>query len=264
MDRGAVRREPVAPARVRPPPPPAAGAGNRPRAQRRPRRRRRDRVPPARGRAPRPVGPQARAVRVEAREPVRRQHRHRVVAAPPRAHEALLQRRRGVRIARRRLAPLPVPRPGADHPVRPRDPRVREVHRPDRPRGDNAAVRAVALIDGEHYVSVVRDALAELPYEVVAAILVGGTEKLRGGEDYGVALRDDFGDAEIVVDLSDEPVLGPAERMRWASRALRAGWPYSAATFGSARPGWDRFAPPPTAVMAPGSASARPLSRAIS
>jgi len=92
-------------------------------------------------------------------------------------------------------------------------------------------VRAVALIDGEHYVSVVRDALAELPYELVGAILVGGTEKLRGGEDYGVPLRDDFGEAELVVDLSDEPVLGPAERMRWASRALAAGLPYVGADF---------------------------------
>jgi cyclic 2,3-diphosphoglycerate synthetase len=97
-------------------------------------------------------------------------------------------------------------------------------------------VRAVALIDGEHYVSVVRDALAELPYEFVGAILVGGTEKLRGGEDYGVPLVDDFGDVDVVVDLSDEPVLGPAERMRWASRALAAGLPYEGADF--------RFDPP--------------------
>jgi len=97
-------------------------------------------------------------------------------------------------------------------------------------------VRAVALIDGEHYVSVVRDALAELPYEFVGAILVGGTEKLRGGEDYGVPLVVEFGDAEVVVDLSDEPVLGPAERMRWASRALAAGLPYVGADF--------RFDPP--------------------
>jgi predicted GTPase len=36
-------------------------------------------------------------------------------------------------------------------------------------------VRAVAVIDGEHYAPVVRDALEELPYEVVAAVLVGGT-----------------------------------------------------------------------------------------
>jgi hypothetical protein len=70
-------------------------------------------------------------------------------------------------------------------------------------------MRAVALIDGEHYAPVVRDALAALPYEWVGAILVGGTEKLRPGADYGVPLVDDFGSAELVVDLSDEPVLGP-------------------------------------------------------
>ena len=82
--------------------------------------------------------------------------------------------------ARRHLAALPVSRAGADHPVRRRDRRVREVHRPDRARGDGAEMRAVALIDGEHYPPVVRDALAALPYEWVGAILVGGTEKLRG------------------------------------------------------------------------------------
>ena len=48
--------------------------------------------------------------------------------------------------------------------------------------------RAVAVIDGEHYAPVVRDALREVPYDVVAAVLIGGTEKLRGGEDYGVPL----------------------------------------------------------------------------
>ncbi|HZO97376.1 MAG TPA: hypothetical protein VFB42_08395 [Gaiellaceae bacterium] len=97
-------------------------------------------------------------------------------------------------------------------------------------------MRAVALIDGEHVPEVVRDALAELPYEWVGAVLVGGTEKLRGRVDYGVPLRTDFGDAELVVDLSDEPVLGPGERFRWASRALAAGLPYVGADF--------RFDPP--------------------
>ena len=50
-------------------------------------------------------------------------------------HEALLQRRRGLRHPRRGLAQASVPRPGADHPVLARDVRVREVHRPDRGRG---------------------------------------------------------------------------------------------------------------------------------
>ncbi|HEV2590458.1 MAG TPA: hypothetical protein VGU02_01070 [Gaiellaceae bacterium] len=84
-----------------------------------------------------------------------------------------------------------------------------------------------------------RDALRALPYEWVGAILVGGTEKLRPGADYGVPLVTDFAGAEVVVDLSDEPVLGPRERMEWISRALAAGLAYHGADF--------RFEPPPFA-----------------
>ena len=96
-------------------------------------------------------------------------------------------------------------------------------------------MRAVALIDGEHYAPVVRDALAALPYEWVGAILVGGTEKLRGRADYGVPLVDDFAGAEVVVDLSDEPVLGPAEPLPLGlagagARACRTSAPTSAST----------------------------------
>jgi cyclic 2,3-diphosphoglycerate synthetase len=112
--------------------------------------------------------------------------------------------------------------------------------------------RAVALIDGEHYAPVIRDALARLPYEFVGAILVGGTEKLRGGEDYGVPLREEFGEADVVVDLSDEPVLGPAERMRWASRALAAGLPYVGADFRFDPPHFEPFAYPSIAVIGTG------------
>jgi cyclic 2,3-diphosphoglycerate synthase len=104
--------------------------------------------------------------------------------------------------------------------------------------------RALVLIDGEHYAPVVRDALAALPYEVVGALLVGGTEKLRAGDDYGVPLVDalDVLEADLVVDLSDEPVLGPRERMLWASRALALGLPYVGADF--------RFEPPPLEPVA--------------
>jgi cyclic 2,3-diphosphoglycerate synthase len=99
--------------------------------------------------------------------------------------------------------------------------------------------RALVLIDGEHYAAVVRAALGTLPYDVVGALLVGGDEKLRGGEDYGVPLVEalDALEADLVVDLSDEPVLGPRERMLWASRALALGLPYVGADF--------RFDPPP-------------------
>ncbi len=113
-------------------------------------------------------------------------------------------------------------------------------------------MRAVALIDGEHYAPVVRDALRALPYEWVGAILVGGTEKLRGSEDYGVPLIDDFAGADVVVDLSDEPVLGPAERMRWASRALAAGLPYVGADFRFDPPVLEPFELPSIAVIGTG------------
>jgi cyclic 2,3-diphosphoglycerate synthetase len=101
------------------------------------------------------------------------------------------------------------------------------------------SARAVVLIDGEHYAPVVRDALGELPYEVVGVLFVGGEEKLREGDDYGVPLVGalDAVEADLVVDLSDEPVLDPQERLLWASRALALGLPYAGADF--------RFDPPP-------------------
>src|SRR5215210_485637 len=102
--------------------------------------------------------------------------------------------------------------------------------------------RVLAVIDGEHYAPVVRDALAGLDHEVVAAFLAGGTEKLRGGEEYGVPVVRDFDAAlaelgpELVIDLSDEPVLPPTARLLLASRALARGAVYEGADF--------RFEPP--------------------
>jgi cyclic 2,3-diphosphoglycerate synthetase len=112
--------------------------------------------------------------------------------------------------------------------------------------------RAVALIDGEHYAAVVRDALAALPYDFVGAIMVGGTEKLREDADYGVPLVEGFEGADVVVDLSDEPVLGPAERFRWASRALAAGLPYVGADFRFDPPHFAPFELPSIAVIGTG------------
>jgi cyclic 2,3-diphosphoglycerate synthetase len=116
-------------------------------------------------------------------------------------------------------------------------------------------VRALAIVDGEHYAPVVRDALAELPYDVVAAVLIGGTEKLRGGEEYGVPLADDVEAAvarfspEIVVDLSDEPVLGPVERLALASRVLALGLPYVGADFRFDPPALEPFPLPSLAIV---------------
>jgi cyclic 2,3-diphosphoglycerate synthase len=111
--------------------------------------------------------------------------------------------------------------------------------------------RALVLIDGEHYPPVVRDALAALPYDVAGALFVGGTEKIEGGEDYGVPLVEslDALEVDLVVDLSDEPVLGPRERLLWASRALALGLPYVGADFRFEPPAFERVDAPSLAVI---------------
>jgi cyclic 2,3-diphosphoglycerate synthase len=118
--------------------------------------------------------------------------------------------------------------------------------------------RAIALIDGEHYAPVVRDALAELPYEFAAAYVVGGTEKLRPGGEYGVPLCDELEAAirelepAVVVDLSDEPVLGPRRRFRLASLVLACGVPYEGADFRLEPPAFEPFELPSLAVLGTG------------
>jgi cyclic 2,3-diphosphoglycerate synthetase len=119
-------------------------------------------------------------------------------------------------------------------------------------------MRALAVIDGEHYASVVRDALVSLPYEFAAVWLAGGAEKLRGGEDYGVPVAAGLEAAmaehepEVVVDLSDEPVLGPRERFRVASRVLALGLPYVGADFRFDPPEFAPFPLPSLAVIGTG------------
>jgi cyclic 2,3-diphosphoglycerate synthetase len=109
-------------------------------------------------------------------------------------------------------------------------------------------------VDGEHYPPVTRwaiDVARERGYDVVAALLVGGSEKLAQGEtpDLGVpvqvagtdrmrSLREAI-DAErpdAILDLSDEPVLGYRERMELVAVSLVAGIPYVGPDF--------RFEPP--------------------
>jgi cyclic 2,3-diphosphoglycerate synthetase len=108
-------------------------------------------------------------------------------------------------------------------------------------------LRALFLIDGEHYPPVVLDAMQSvrdsLGVEGVAAAFLGGTEKLKEGTDYGLPLvtGEDPASAvqkslseyavDVVVDLSDEPVVGYRERMRIASLALAAGTRYLGSDF---------------------------------
>jgi cyclic 2,3-diphosphoglycerate synthetase len=99
----------------------------------------------------------------------------------------------------------------------------------------------IALIDGEHHPAAVRDALDRLERErgLAGVVFCGGGEKLRPGplaEHYGrpvevdreEALRRLAPSAAAVVDLADEPVLPPAERLRLAALALHLGLDYEA------------------------------------
>ncbi len=108
-------------------------------------------------------------------------------------------------------------------------------------------MRALFLIDGEHYPPVVLNAMEDiresLGFAGVAAAFLGGTEKLKEGTDYGVplvkagspvaAVEKALGgyEVDVVVDLSDEPVVGYRERMRIASLVLAAGARYVGSDF---------------------------------
>ena len=131
--------------------------------------------------------------------------------------------------------------------------------------------RALAVIDGEHYAPVVRDALAELPYDFVGAWFAGGRKRCVGDEDYGVPRRRRTStgacrvDAELVFDLSGEPVLEPAERLlareqrARTRRRVRGGrLPLRSAAV------WNRSRCPRSPSSERGSEWGRPRSRVIS
>ena len=98
-------------------------------------------------------------------------------------------------------------------------------------------VPVIALIDGEHHPSAVRDALARL--DLAGVVFCGGEEKLGSGpleQDYGMpvetdpeeALRRLAPSADTVLDLSDEPVVPASAKLRLAALALSLGLAYEA------------------------------------
>ena len=96
----------------------------------------------------------------------------------------------------------------------------------------------IALVDGEHHPAAVREALDGLERDrpLAGVVLVGGTEKLGQGADWGRPVREDAEEAlrelapgaEAVVDLADEPVLPASARLRLAALALHLGLAYEA------------------------------------
>ena len=122
--------------------------------------------------------------------------------------------------------------------------------------GPMQGYRLVCLVDGEHYPPVVGStvqALEEEGGQVAALVFIGGTEKVENAaeelgyaapnaaiytgaetqeealEQLQLALQETRG--EVVVDLSDEPVVDYADRFRLISRTLAQRVPYVGADF---------------------------------
>jgi cyclic 2,3-diphosphoglycerate synthase len=125
------------------------------------------------------------------------------------------------------------------------------------------AVPVIALIDGEHHPSVVRDALARL--DLAGVLFCGGEEKLSPGsleEHYGMPVETDVeaglrrlaGEADVVVDLADEPVAPASRKLRLAALALSLGLAYEAPGARLDPPHYERveFDGPKLAVIATG------------
>lgn len=129
---------------------------------------------------------------------------------------------------------------------------------------------ALALIDGEHYPPVVKEALrqAATEYDFRAAVFLGGTEKIRAAEmasaaaqEYGLPVL--FGEdwrktlvsaleqfaPEVVVDLSDEPVLGYEKRFRLISETLARNVQYVGPDFHFSPPPHDRLCSSPSLAV---------------
>jgi cyclic 2,3-diphosphoglycerate synthetase len=131
-------------------------------------------------------------------------------------------------------------------------------------------MKVLALVDGEHYPPVTRWGLATARsrgHEVVAALLLGGKEKLAAGDEPpdlgvpvrvvppGVTPRQALEAAilelrpEAVLDLSDEPVVGYRERFELASVSLIHRVPYLGSDFRLDPPILDPPLPVPTVAV---------------
>jgi cyclic 2,3-diphosphoglycerate synthetase len=121
----------------------------------------------------------------------------------------------------------------------------------------NKLRKMICLVDGEHYLPVTKSALDVLDSlehnEVVGVVFIGGTEKLREASEEGISEKmerpvhfgDDYHkipydlieemiekyDADVVMDLSDEPIVDYSKRFNIASIVLQKGVVYEGPDF---------------------------------
>lgn len=126
-------------------------------------------------------------------------------------------------------------------------------------------MKALFLIDGEHYIPVNRDGIAQVSqergYEAAAAVFIGGMEKIGSPEDLkklglpvvimqdalaAIAAAIDQFSPEVVVDLSDEPVVNYRRRFEFANLLLSRDVAYEGADFYFMPPRYDDICTKPS------------------
>lgn len=126
-------------------------------------------------------------------------------------------------------------------------------------------MRALFLIDGEHYLPVNRDGISDVArnrnYEAVGAAFIGGMEKIGSADDLkslGIPVM--TGDEpltviaravgefrpDIAVDLSDEPVVSAQRRFEFANLLLSMNVMYEGADFRFTPPGYQEICEKPS------------------
>lgn len=126
-------------------------------------------------------------------------------------------------------------------------------------------MRALFLIDGEHYIPVNRDGIAEVArrrgYDAVGAVFIGGAEKIGSpddlktlglpvvtNEDPLAAISKAIGEfrPDVAVDLSDEPIVSARRRFELANLILSLDVTYEGADFRFSPPKYERACAKPS------------------
>ena len=98
-------------------------------------------------------------------------------------------------------------------------------------------MRAVVLVDGEHYPPVTAQAIDSLRtqgFDVVGAVFLGGFEKLKAPLELNVPIVATLQEAletfepDLIFDCSDDPVVTFERRLELAALALASGVSYHA------------------------------------
>jgi cyclic 2,3-diphosphoglycerate synthetase len=126
----------------------------------------------------------------------------------------------------------------------------------------------LVLVDGEHYPSAVADVIHQLRgagHDVVAAVLVGGTEKLRETPAYGVPVvtapspvaavvraLETYPQVAAVIDLSDEPVMVFEQRLAVIGTVAGRGVTWIGADTIVEPPVFERITAPSLAIIGTG------------